>query len=140
MRRRFPIRGGASTGLGRRLRDTAGGPIPNNPLAMIDEPRNLVSRGRGNLFSQIGTYLISAGKDQQRAPITNFATWEQDATEPREVGSRLTGASVWDAADPLKALSQERDNPSRVFLLNSRFAATGDFGARQGHSVRSSRM
>ncbi|MGP0066069.1 MAG: protein kinase domain-containing protein [Isosphaeraceae bacterium] len=101
-------------------------------LAMIDEPRNLVWRGRGNLFSQIGTYLISAGKDQQRAPITNFATWEQDATEPREVGSRLTGASVWDAADPLKALSQERDNPSRVFLLNSRFAATGDFGARQG--------
>ena len=101
-------------------------------LVMIDEPRNLTWRGRSNLFSQIGTYLVSFGKEQQPSPITNFAGWEQGATEPREVGSRLSGSSVWDAADPLKALAQERENPTRVFLLNPRLAATSDFGARQG--------
>ncbi len=101
-------------------------------LVMIDEPRNLIWRGRSNLYSQIETYLVSFGKEPPRPPITNFGEWEQSASEPREVRSRLSGSSVWDAADPLKALAQERENPTRVFLLNPRFAANADFGPRQG--------
>jgi eukaryotic-like serine/threonine-protein kinase len=101
-------------------------------LAMIDEPRNLLWRGRGNLYSQIENYLVFFGKEQSRSPIANFATWEQGATEPREVGSRLSVSSVWDASEPLKSLALERENPTRAFLLNPRLAADSDVGARQG--------
>ena len=118
--------------LGRRLRDRARGPVADHPgddrraaepdLARAVQPL-LANRDLPGLLGQ-GT---SSGR-----PITDFAAWEQGASEPREVGSRLSATSVWDAADPLKALSQERENPTRVFLLNPRFAATSDFGARQG--------
>ena len=102
-------------------------------LVMIDEPRNLIWHGRSNVFSQIGTYLTSfGGKGQRGRRSPNSRGWEQSPTDFREVGSRVSGASVWDAADPLKALSQERENPTRVFLLNPRLTATSDPGARQG--------
>ena len=115
--------------------DTVIAPAGRSPatLVMIDEVRNLIWHGRSNVFSQIGTYLISfGGKGQQRSPITEFSGWEQSPTDFREVGSRVSGTSVWDAADPMKSLSQERENPTRVFLLNPRLTATSDPGARQG--------
>ena len=101
-------------------------------LVMVNDPRNLNWRGRSNLYSQIGAYLVAYGKEQQRSPITNFAAWEQGTSEPREVGSRLSVSSVWEATDPAKALSQENENPTRVFQLNPRITASADFGARQG--------
>ena len=112
------------------VEDSVIAPAGRSPttLVMIDEPRNLIWRGRSNLFSQIGTYLVSLGKEQQRPSITSFAGWEQSATEPREVGSRLSGPSVWDAADPLQALSQEQENPTRRLPLE--FQVRGDFGFR----------
>ena len=35
---------------------------------------------------------------------------------------------IWEAPDPLLALRQERENPTRVFLLNSKLAATSGQG------------
>ncbi len=127
----FRFEGGPVRAWVERLRVRAAGRSPTT-LVMIDELRNLLWRGRGNLFSQIGNYAVFLGKDQPRSPIANFASWEQGATEPREVGSRLSVSSVWDIADPLKALAQVSENPTRAFLLNPRIAATSDFGARQG--------
>jgi len=85
------------------VEDSVIAPAGRSPttLVMIDKPRNLLWRGRSNLFSQIGTYLVSFAGEQKRSSITSFAGWEQSETEPREVGSRLSGSSVWDAADPL---------------------------------------
>ena len=99
------------------LDDTVIAPAGRSPatLVMIDEPRNLIWHGRSNVFSQIGTYLTSfGGKGQTSSSITEFSGWEQSPTDFREVGSRVSGASVWDAADPMKALSQERENPTRA--------------------------
>ena len=101
-------------------------------LVKIDEPRRLTWHGRSNVYSQIATYLDPSGPDPQRSPIADFAKWEQSGSEPREVGSLTSAVSVWEAADPLKALSQERENPTRVFLLSSRFRSASELGAQKG--------
>jgi serine/threonine protein kinase len=101
-------------------------------LVKVDEPRNLTWRGRSNVYSRIAAYLDPSGPDQQRSPITDFASWEQRGSEPREVGSLTSTTSVWDAADPLLALSQERENPTRVFLLSPRLRSASDLGAQKG--------
>ncbi len=101
-------------------------------LVRIDEPRNLTWRGRSNVYSQIAPYLDPSGPDQQRSAVADFASWEQSGSEPREIGSLTSAASVWEAADPLQALSQERENPTRVFLLSPRLRLASDPGAHKG--------
>jgi serine/threonine-protein kinase len=101
-------------------------------LVLVEDPRNLSWRGRSNLYGAIGPFLTTPGHSPQRATIAEFSDWERGPTEPRELGSEMSGAPIWDAANPLELLAQERVNPSRVFLLNSRIAAASDIGARQG--------
>ncbi|HZW33842.1 MAG TPA: protein kinase, partial [Isosphaeraceae bacterium] len=99
-------------------------------LLAVDDPRNLVWRGRSNVYSRIGVYLASAGKDGPAATIGDFASWA-DTTELRESGSRVVEGPVWEAAEPLQALRLERENPTRVFLLSPSLAAA-QRGARHG--------
>src|SRR5262249_61607297 len=68
-------------------------------LVMTDEPRDLIWRGRVNIYAQIGVYLAPSRDEDRRSPITDFATWEQSATELREAGSKVSPTLVWDTAD-----------------------------------------
>jgi hypothetical protein len=99
---------------------------------MIDDPRHLLWHGRANLYGQVGAYLTTSGEDERGAPITDFASWEQTATELRETGTRVASKPVWEAVDPLQSLTNERENPTRVFLLDPGLAGASAPGARQG--------
>jgi serine/threonine-protein kinase len=101
-------------------------------LVLVQDPRNLGWRGRSNLFGSIAPFLETPPGSSQAATVADFAAWEQTSAEPRELGSQASELSVWDAVDPLLALTQERVNPTRVFLLGPRVGATSDVGARQG--------
>ena len=60
--------------------------------------------------------------------IEDLAGWERTAAEPREVGSLESDVPVWEAPDPLDALNEERDNPTRVFLLGPKLVARSEVG------------
>ena len=101
-------------------------------LVQVEDPRNLSWRGRSNLYGSIGPFLKTPASSSPPTSVPDFAAWEQTSAEPRELGSQASELPVWDAADPLLALTQERVNPTRVFLLGPKVAATSDIGARQG--------
>jgi eukaryotic-like serine/threonine-protein kinase len=101
-------------------------------LVMIDNPRNLIWRGRSNLYSNIGVYLALSSRDQRQEQVAEYARWRETPTELRETGTTVSTNPVWAAADPSQALTIEKDNPTRVFLLNPSVAAKMDTGARQG--------
>ena len=101
-------------------------------LVMIDNPRNLTWRGRSNLYSNIGVYLALSSRDLRQEQVTDYARWRETPTELRESGSTVSTTSVWAAADPSQALTIEKDNPTRVFLLSPSLAAKMDTGARRG--------
>jgi serine/threonine-protein kinase len=101
-------------------------------LVMIDSSRNLIWRGRSNLYSRIGDYLAFSQKDGRQEPIVDFARWKETPDELRETGTVVSTAPVWDAADPAQALVAESENPTRVFLLSSAIGSRSDVGARQG--------
>jgi serine/threonine-protein kinase len=101
-------------------------------LVRIDDPGNLDWRGRSNVYGLISPYLTTSENSSKPTTIADFAGWERTATEPRELGSWVSEVPVWEAADPLQALAEERDNPTRVFLLGPKLAATWDVGAQRG--------
>jgi eukaryotic-like serine/threonine-protein kinase len=101
-------------------------------LVMIDNPRNLTWRGRSNLYADIGVYLALSSRDQRQEQVTEYPRWKETSSEVRETGTTVSTTPVWAAADPSQALTIEKDNPTRVFLLSPRFAARMDTGARQG--------
>ncbi len=95
-------------------------------LVALADLRELVWRGRSNLYFGIGDYLRVDGSKQ---PV-DFAHWS-DAADLREIGGRELSSSAWAAADPAQALKKSRDNPSRAFQLAAA-AGTSTAGARQG--------
>jgi serine/threonine protein kinase len=117
-----------------RVDDCVIAPAGRTPgqLVLVDNPRHLSWQGRANLYGPVGSYLATMPNSPERATITSFAAWEQTPTELREAGSRVSTGPIWDAPDPLVALGQEREYPTRAFLLNPRVAASSDVGAGQG--------
>ncbi len=117
-----------------RVDDCVIAPAGRTPaqLVLVDDPRHLSWQGRANLYGPIGSYLATMPNSPERASITRFASWEQTPTELREAGSRVLTGPIWDAPDPLVALGQEREYPTRAFLLNPKVAASSDVGAGQG--------
>jgi serine/threonine protein kinase len=101
-------------------------------LVQIDDPGNLDWRGRSNIYGPISPYLRTSGNAPKPTDVADFAGWERTSAGPREVGSQVSEAPVWEPADPLQTLAEERDNPTRVFLLDPRLAATSDAGAQRG--------
>jgi serine/threonine protein kinase len=116
------------------VEDTVVAPAGRSPatLVMVDDSRNLVWRGRSNLYSRIGVFLgFSTGDDRQES-IDDFAHWSETPTELRETGTALTSNPVWETPDPGQALLAQTDNPSRVFLMSAASTSRSDLGARQG--------
>ena len=101
-------------------------------LVMVDNSRNLLWRGRANLYSRIGVYLGISTRDDRQESINDFARWSETPTELRETGTTLTANPVWETNDPGQALLAETDNPTRVFLMSAASTSRSDLGARQG--------
>ena len=116
------------------LDDCVVAPAGRSPatLVMIDNLRDLIWRGRSNVYARIGIFQAFSGAGERQEPIVEFSRWMETPTERRESGSKLVTTSIWDAADPLLALASESDNPTRVFLVNRTVAQGSDAGARQG--------
>jgi len=114
--------------------DSVVAPASRSPasLVMVDNPRNVVWRGRSNLYSRIGVYLGLSTRDDRQESISDFAHWSETPTELRETGTTVTAVPVWETTDPAQALLAEIDNPTRVFLTNASSASRSDLGARQG--------
>ncbi len=117
-----------------RVDDTAiaAGESGASTLVEVDDPRDLNWRGRSNLYRGIGAFLATPPRSPRPSRVTDFAAWEQGTTEPRELGSRLADRSVWEAADPIAALQQNREDPTRAFRLRADAPIEGGIGARQG--------
>jgi serine/threonine-protein kinase len=101
-------------------------------LVQVDDPGHLDWRGRSNIYGPISPFLSTPGESPKPMLIEDFASWERTATEPREFGSQVSEVPVWEAPDPLEALAEERDNPTRVFLLDPKLAARPEVGAQKG--------
>ena len=102
-------------------------------LVQVEDPRNLGCAAARTSTVRSAPFLRRrpARPSRHRPRITRRGS----STSPRnrdELGSQASELPVWDAADPLLALTQERVNPTRVFLLGPKVAATSDIGARQG--------
>ncbi len=94
-------------------------------LVAVPDERELIWRGRSNLYGGIGEFLRVGGADKG----VDFARWS-DAASLRETGGRAVSASPWAAAEPAVTLKKYRENPSRAFQLAA--AGGGQAGARQG--------
>jgi eukaryotic-like serine/threonine-protein kinase len=116
------------------LDDCVVAPAGRSPatLVMIDNVRDLIWRGRSNVYARVGVFQAFSGRAEHQAPITEFARWMETPTDRRESGSRIVATSIWEAADPSQALATEIDNPSRVFLVNKAVVQGSDAGARHG--------
>ncbi len=110
----------------------AAGGTGTSTLVEVDDPRDLNWRGRSNLYGGIGPFLATPPKSPRPSRVADFAAWEQGTTEPRELGSRLADRSIWEAADSIAALHQDREDPTRAFHLDARAAIESGIGARQG--------
>jgi serine/threonine-protein kinase len=116
------------------VEDSVVAPAGRSPatLVMVDNARNLLWRGRSNLYSRIGVYLGISTRDDRQESISDFARWSETPTELRETGTALTANSVWETTDPGQALLAEADNPTGVFLMSAASTSRSDLGARQG--------
>ena len=116
------------------LDDCVIAPVGRSPatLVMIDNLRDLIWRGRSNVYAKIGVFQTFPGRSERQEPIVEFAKWIETPTDRRESGSRMVASSIWEAADPSQALATESDNPSRVFLVNRVVVPESGVGARQG--------
>jgi eukaryotic-like serine/threonine-protein kinase len=101
-------------------------------LVMIDNLRDLIWRGRSNIYARIGVFQAFTGRAERQEPVVEFSQWMETPAERRESGSRMVASSIWEAADPSQALATESDNPSRVFLVNRAVVEGSNAGARQG--------
>ena len=116
------------------LDDCVVAPAGRSPatLVMIDNLRDLIWRGRSNVYARIGVFQTLSGRAERQEPVVEFSRWAETPTDRRESGSRIVATSIWEAADPSQALATETDNPSRVFLVNKAVVPGSDAGARQG--------
>jgi serine/threonine-protein kinase len=110
----------------------AAGPRVMATLVQVDDPRNLVWRGRGNVFSRIGVYESLSSGDEIADKIADFAAWSEGGGELRETGTIVVNDPVWEAVEPGRLLASEKDNPTREFLLNAEVASRTKSGARHG--------
>jgi len=101
-------------------------------LVMVDNSRDLIWRGRSNVYAGIAIFQAFSGRGERQESIVDFSRWMESPTDHQELGSRLVATSVWDVADPLQALATETDNPTRVFLVKRALAQGAGSGARQG--------
>ena len=101
-------------------------------LAAVDNPRNLVWRGRSNLYSRVRAFLEPILKLEGAQAIVDFNRWKETATEVREVDTTVVSKPVWKSAHPLQELVIEQEDPSLAFRLDDEFAHLSRFGARQG--------
>jgi serine/threonine-protein kinase len=117
-----------------RVDDCVIAPAGETPAALVlmDDPRMLSWRGRANLYGAINPFVTTPGHTPERATIAEFSAWERGSADLRELGSDVSRGRVWDAANPVELLVQERDNPTRVFLLGPQIAGASDVGARKG--------
>ena len=86
---------------------------------MIDNPRDLVWRGRSNLYARIGVFQTFSGAGERQEPIVDFSRWMETPTDRRESGSKMVTTSVWDAADPLLALASRNGQPDSRLPVES---------------------
>lgn len=116
------------------LDDCVVAPVGRSPatLVTIDNARDLIWRGRSNIYARIGVFQAFSGRAERQEPIVEFSQWMETPTDRRESGSRMVASSIWEASDPSQALATETDNPSRVFLINRAVVQGSDAGARQG--------
>ncbi len=91
-------------------------------LVLVDNARDLIWRGRSNVYAGIAIFEAFSGLGEHQESIVDFSRWMESPTDNQELGSRLVATSVWDVADPLQGLATETDNPTRVFLVNRALA------------------
>lgn len=101
-------------------------------LLRADDPRQVSWLGRGNVYGSMSAYLATSSASQAQQAVTEFSAWEKGPAEIRELGSGVRPAPIWETADPLQALSRDRDDPTRAFALDPELAARLDVGAREG--------
>ncbi|MGC8644106.1 MAG: serine/threonine-protein kinase, partial [Isosphaeraceae bacterium] len=101
-------------------------------LVAVDNPRNLLWRGRSNLYSRMRAYLEPIQKLEGAEEIIDFKRWQETQTEVREVDTLVVSKPVWKSAHPLQELVIELEDPSHAFLLADEYARPARFGARQG--------
>jgi serine/threonine-protein kinase len=101
-------------------------------LVVIDSARNLVWRGRHNLYGRMRSYLEPTQKGEGAGPIDDFGQWTDTLGEVREVDTSLADTTVWISPEPLQDLILQQDNPTQPFQLATRFLNISPFGARQG--------
>jgi serine/threonine-protein kinase len=101
-------------------------------LIAIDNPRNLIWRGRSNLYSRISTYMKPTQNAVGAEAIEDFGRWRESASEVREVDTIVESASVWKSPQPLRDLVIEQGDPTQAFLVAPAYLRSTFFGARQG--------
>jgi hypothetical protein len=114
--------------------DCAIAPGSAEPVIVVatDDPRNVIWRGRSNLYFGIRAFMASTEPGDRFPAVEGFAQWAETPAEIREVGSHLAASSVWRSADPLRELLLDRDDATRAFQIAPEFLAISTFGARQG--------
>jgi serine/threonine-protein kinase len=104
-------------------------------LLATDRPDNLVWRGRSNLYSGIGLFLLPIDSLLGREPIRDPARWSETADEIRELGSTFTQTRIWEEPNPSRSLAQESQDPTWAFRISSAWATTSQAGVRSGPFV-----
>ncbi len=99
-------------------------------LIAIDNPDRLHWVGQSNHYAWIDTYLQPTRGD--RDPIRRFDAWAGDLVTTREIDSTHSDTSPWEQDDPLRALSQARENPTVAFQLAATELPSPETGARRG--------
>ncbi len=116
------------------VEDSAIAPPHDSSVTLVatDDPDGLDWRGRGNLYSRVGTFLQPTGRSSDRSAIREPSLWIEDASAIRESVSTTTQASIWEAMDPEQALAREPSNPGQALRLAAIPRGTRPPGARRG--------
>jgi serine/threonine-protein kinase len=101
-------------------------------LVAVDYPRNLIWRGRSNLYSRIHAYMEPTQNVEGAERVDEFSRWKETPSEVREVDTIVASAPVWKSPQPLRDLVIEQGDPTQAFLLDPAFLQSSFFGARQG--------
>ncbi|MDX2039001.1 MAG: protein kinase [Isosphaeraceae bacterium] len=104
-------------------------------LLETDDPARVDWLGSNNLYGRVGVFVQTRRDGGGGKPaILDFASWSDDPTVPREVGSSSIATQPWAAADPATALSGETTDAARFFRLGAVPAADSGLGSRRSPS------